>query len=147
MVQSGTEEKLEKLKKKINHGFNRKRVARRTIDKTRPTIMGFRSDVVIALNEDAYLKHGLLADKLPAILKDEAERHDLELAGKKVWYFRMDSVKWYPSYDAVKQTHEFLDSLPEGSWGMMIANEDATHEEFGDPYEFDIYVVTEVRTP
>ena len=109
--------------------------------------MGFRSTVVIALNEEAYIKYALAADRLPNIMKDHFTRHEHAPGDTKTWYFHIADIKWYPSYPEVIEVHAFLDGLPEDSWGFSIAHEDGTSEEQGDPSAFEMYIAATVETP
>jgi hypothetical protein len=108
--------------------------------------MGYRSDVVIAIRKETFLKHSLLTNHVPLMLIEE-QRHEFEDA----YYWALHSVKWYPSYEDVGSVNDFLHSLIDHdsqSAAMSILGEDTGDiEELGNTYDFGIHIESYIHTP
>ena len=123
--------------------------------------MGYRSDLGIAIQKDAFLKHTLLtkhsipemllgADKsnYPECMKDDCYT---------VVYFFISSVKYYDGYEDVDELDNFLERIEEdpdhdeksdASYGFLRMGEnDDDIETRGDPYQYDIYVERHIDLP
>jgi len=129
--------------------------------------MGYRSDVVIALTKEIYLKEKILDDgTFPTLFNDEREVL-IESIGAYIWVF--EGYKWYAGYEDVDQMTAFLEKLekeheltglikPDGSkaagartgypFGFLRVGEDSNDiEEHGQPWDFDIFPNTYISYP
>ena len=75
--------------------------------------MGYRSEVYILINNTAtndLLNHCIKAKRAYSLLFEDTAPKKMK-GGHLLW--QLDYVKWYPSYEDVKETMEFLVSLQE----------------------------------
>lgn len=132
--------------------------------------MGYRSDVVLAVRKDVYLKCQLLQN-IPKCLHENS--HDVSLqAHGNAMYWEIQGWKWYDSYPEIQEINAWIEWLedeeenpPEqvelrrdkdnkpiytdmASFGGIRIGEDSTDvEEWGCPSEFDLYVCTSISRP
>ena len=118
--------------------------------------MGYRSDVAIAIDKQAFNKLRLLG-KVPLVVINEIQ---FETGSAYYWYFQ--STKWYEDFQDVKDYTALLDYLDSGPeelgtskeffdpdlYGFIrIGEESADYEERGAPYEFNIILDRSIRFP
>ena len=68
---------------------------------------------------------------------------------RDVHFWVIHGIKWYKGHGGlVDKVEEYLISLPDGEWGMIIVGEDTDDNEFyGDPWEYDLYLNRVVDMP
>ena len=112
--------------------------------------MGYRSEVAIALTDDAtrLLKaieehadfDGLLAEAegtYPKHLDPEADN------GCKLYW---DHLKWYDGYGAIDALNNFMDVIPDEDFLFVRSGEDLEdNEEKGDFYDSEIYITKSLQ--
>lgn len=115
--------------------------------------MGYRSDVVFAVDEKVY--NGLLLiDAVPATLRNEVSyRHDSGV------YWHFSGVKRNEDYPDVAVYTEFMYMLDESELAAKLAEErclygflrigddDGDREEHGEPWDFDISLNRSIEHP
>ena len=100
--------------------------------------MGYRSNGVLGLKKEVYVKYALLMDDgIPKLLEDMEKEG---MSGRVYYYF--EDWKMYSSYPDVKEFYDWLDLLDEEEdvevYGYMEIGEEGEVTERGEPYEFDI---------
>ena len=114
--------------------------------------MGYRSDVYIGLRKEAYIKHVILLDSFPKLLRDlnnPAQMHN------DIYYWSISHIKWYDSYKNVAEVTDFLNVLYEETsdtdkelYGFIrIGEEDNDIESSGFPWELDMQLQRYVEMP
>ena len=104
--------------------------------------MGYRSDLVIAINKQAFLDT-MLRGNMPKILTRAKY-----VIHENAYYWRLEGYKWYEGYVDVDEVENYLDYLEPNSWGYIRAGEEPDDIELkGDPYVFDIYAGNYVEAP
>jgi hypothetical protein len=108
--------------------------------------MGYRSEVTIAIKKETFIKHSLLAANIPLILIEE-QRHEFE----DNYYWNMQSIKWYESFEDVAAVNTFIDNLidhdSESAAMSRVGEEIHDVEEIGDTYAFDIQIEAYIHRP
>ena len=68
---------------------------------------------------------------------------------RNVHFFFITGIKWYRGGGGLVDVVEnYLHSLPDDSWGMIIVGEESDDNEFlGSPYEFDMFLSRDVDMP
>lgn len=113
--------------------------------------MGYRSDVTIGITKVLYLK-AVLVNNIPKALeginKLETE-HNI--------YWQIHGWKWYDSYPEVMEIlawfewceeESYSDETYETHFGALRLGEDyGDSEEWGSPYDFDIYKDHHISSP
>lgn len=104
--------------------------------------MGYRSDVVIAIDKEAYE-----AEILLGLGRDDYFHNAAHLIGD-VYYWVFEGTKWSPIYPEIAYIESLLDALGEPMYGFVRVGEDmADIEEKGVPYEYDIYPTVSIDYP
>jgi hypothetical protein len=104
--------------------------------------MGYRSDIVIAINK-SILAQDLIAPCIPSVIKElnSASTDDAT-------YYFIEGWKWYDSFPEVQEIEAWFDSMNSEDFGAMRIGEDDTDTEtWGCPYEFEIYLSRSINTP
>ena len=108
--------------------------------------MGYRSDVVIAIDRKVITTHKVLAKKLPAILEKADVFNSIE--DSEAIYYVLSSIKWYSTYPEIVECEEFLEGLDTDKYIFVRSGEDMGDiEERGHGYEFDVYTQTSITFP
>lgn len=108
--------------------------------------MGYRSDVVIAVNAEVRARH-LIAPCIPSTLMDDDDVVKQE-GPNGALYFSISHWKWYSSYPEVQEIEAWFASMPEEDFGAMrIGEDDNDTETWGSPYDFDIYLSRSISSP
>lgn len=130
--------------------------------------MGYRSDIVIAVRKDIYLKAQLLQN----IPKSLSEAAVIAHPHGSALYWEIHGWKWYEGYPEVQEIIDWMAWLADeeenpferveiyrdkdnkpifselGAFGAIRVGEDATDiEEWGYPTEFDLYISTAISKP
>ncbi len=116
--------------------------------------MGYRSDVIVKFSTEAGRAISAacrMDDDLVEMINDadslltDAEEITRAVVNKNTKIIRViwwESVKWYEHYD--EQIIKFMDlikQLPDQEYGFMRLGEDRDDvEEYGQPWEYDIYI-------
>ena len=107
--------------------------------------MGYRSDVVIAIDKQAYDQEMLLG-----VGRDDYFHDAAHLIGN-VYFWVFEGTKWSPIYPEVAYIESLLDALDdlgEPMYGFVRVGEDSADiEEKGAPYEYDIYPTVSIDYP
>lgn len=104
--------------------------------------MGYRSEVVIGVKEDALSE--VMDEKLKEALRDCDSIHKKE---DKI-YFKWEWVKWYSDYDDVKVVMDMLNNLKHDDYGFLrLGEEHNDTEESGEAYSFGIGLKREIDYP
>lgn len=116
--------------------------------------MGYRSDLLIAITKKAY-SVASRSTTIPVLLQ-EFEC----LSDSGVLYWKIESIKFYPEYDQVKELQAFFKRLnylnAEGetsinggpSFGALRLGDDGTDSEsWGQPNDFELYIQRELVAP
>ena len=100
--------------------------------------MGYRSDLVIAINKECRMRH-LIQPHIPKVLlEDEHIKRD-ECKRTGALYFRINDWKFYDSYPEVQAIKQWFDTLANEEFGAMRMGEDDDDlERWGEPYDYDI---------
>ena len=117
--------------------------------------MGYRSEVCIAMTDDATRLFRTILDHLPSshevhdlvvhadshshhlIKKDQHKDPATDCDSRMYW----DSVKWYDGYDCVGFIEEFMESIPEEDYRFVrIGEESDDVQEAGDYWESDVHI-------
>ena len=106
--------------------------------------MGFRSKVILAVTKEVHMRDNIIGQKYPSLMKEKDPIQD-EDSGFFYWYF--EDYKWYPSYPEIIEITEYLVKLNDEEYGMQILHEDNTSEMFGSPWDFDIYIDSQIYSP
>lgn len=107
--------------------------------------MGYRSQVVIALNKDQYEQDLLLHEAFPSLLR---EKPVYTCEDYVIWDWA--SLKWYEGYPDVKEVDAYFNHLCELETetplhGFIRVGEDLDDVEIlGDPFHFNIDIVREI---
>jgi hypothetical protein len=137
--------------------------------------MGYRSQVVIAIDKEVFISSTVLKKGIPDLLRDGADRTNYaEIKDEKVdvLYWAFEDIKWYENYTDIKQVYELLESLPEtivrgtyerisavggeieefplevSTWGFIrVGEHDDDVETRGSPCDFELYVNTTIDSP
>lgn len=102
--------------------------------------MGYRSEVIIAMNTSYYKKNKEVVDKL---LKDIDHIQD----NIDVMFFCYHSVKWYEDYPDVKAIEEFIRASDEEACLVRLGEEFGDFEHIGNHWDFDIYPNHSISVP
>ena len=98
--------------------------------------MGYRSDVAIFLTNACYVRHKVLENLFPELIKE----FDKSMHKNGVLY-EMNGVKWYDSYQDVQQVYEWLEQLDDEEYGFIRIGEETEDIEYrGSPGEFGLYI-------
>ena len=113
--------------------------------------MGYRSDVTIGITKVLYLK-AILLNNIPKALEDVNKKetsHNI--------YWQIQGWKWYDSYPEIKEILDWFkwceeesetDETYETHFGALRLGEDyGDSEEWGSPYDFDIYKDHNISSP
>lgn len=125
--------------------------------------MGYRSSICIAIHKSIVVQD-LIAPIIPDCLKDEPW-HDINNAR----YWKLDDWKWYDNYPDVQAIGAFFEALDEieeiksnydtelnpelatitmSVYGALrIGEEDGDNQEWGTPYDYDIYINRSIDSP
>ena len=115
--------------------------------------MGYRSDVVIAIQKEAYDQEMLLG-----VGRDDAF-HNAAHYVDNVYYWVFNHTKWSESYPQVTYIESILDSLDRQyndapsflsghAYGFLRVGEDSNDiDERGDPGAYEIYPYTQIEYP
>ena len=125
--------------------------------------MGYRSDIVIAITKELYVKCQLLQNIPKAILEEEMH----EKNGNCYWF--LSGWKWYDSYTEVQDIEAWFDwcadedenpsvtlskndhSYVQAVFGALRLGEgygdSLDKQEWGSPREFEIYVRSYINNP
>lgn len=112
--------------------------------------MGYRSDIVFAVNKETKMKYGLLLNKLD-ILNTEADSMYTTADGDTYW--QLEHRNWFDGYtdvDAVTDLMNELDSDEDDAinYGFMRLGEDSGDvEERGNCSVYDIYFSQYIDSP
>ena len=107
--------------------------------------MGYRSDVIIAVSKETYIKHSLLLQDIPSLLKTQPPVHS-ELGV----YWKLEYNKWYPDYADIEEIEEFFGTLAEEGedfGAIRVGEEYRDVKEWGNPEEFEIYTQQSIYCP
>ena len=80
--------------------------------------MGYRSDVIIAISKEVRARH-LLTSEIPKCLLDDASVVKATRDSDGTLYFRIESWKWYDSYEEIREIQEWFDSMDDAEFGAM----------------------------
>ena len=107
--------------------------------------MGYRSDVVIAIDKQAYDQEMLLG-----VGRDDYFHDAAHLIGN-VYFWVFEGTKWSPIYPEVayiESLFDALDDLGEQMYGFVRVGEDiADIEERGLPGDYEIYAAVSIDYP
>ena len=99
--------------------------------------MGYRSDVFIKVHlEDE--------DKLVEVLKKNSFTTEKEYEDKECVGYAIHDVKWYSDYEDVKAVNDFVGEESEYPRGLIAIGEDNAKEDYGEPWEVGLWVITQV---
>jgi hypothetical protein len=105
--------------------------------------MGYRSDVVIALNKEVYAQHLLLLGEFPTLLRDNSP-----VITETAAYWRLSEIKWYTDYPYIRDVMRLLGSLDTEQYAFMrIGEDDQDIEHQGEPGDFNIYLSQSIDAP
>lgn len=100
--------------------------------------MGYRSEVVVALDKEIIMKNLVLPHRGYTLLVEYADEN--EDKGDYV-IFVLNDIKWYDSYPEKRLIQKFLEGLPDDKYGYIRIGEELNDiEERGEPYTFEMYV-------
>jgi hypothetical protein len=124
--------------------------------------MGYTSSITIAVRKDIYLKCQLLENIPKSLPNDSSQMSDTAV------YWEIEGWKWdshFPEVAEIIEWFEWLDDPDEnpsivpfvtegrtfykqGTYGAVRLGEENTDiEEWGDPYDFDLFVNAYISTP
>jgi len=101
--------------------------------------MGYRSEVVFAIDKKLYFKNSKK-------LKKGIEDVDSVFESENAFYFRWDSVKWYDSFEDVMLIENFTDKHSKDTALFRIGEEDDDLVQKGN-YEFGLYFHRSISIP
>lgn len=101
--------------------------------------MGYRSNVVIAINKD-------LLKSEPNILGDLSDCDQIHQSDD-VYYFEYHSVKWYPEYEAVRRITEFVQENSNSASMVRLGEEFDDVEGIGDYIDHGLTVQRSIDLP
>ena len=115
-------------------------------------LLGYRSDIVIAIDKETYTRDVLLTDEFPSML-----RQYQPLVGKDAVYWRLEGLKWYTSFADVLQVEQYFDRLilesNEGQFegflfgALRIGEDDEDIQKWGDPGQYEIFYCRSIDSP
>lgn len=107
--------------------------------------MGYRSDVIIALNEKIIFRD-LVTQEIPKIIKELPFSK-----GFNATYYKVEDWKWYHDYTDVREIEDYFFKLSEEDeilFGAIRVGESAGDiEEWGNPHEYELYAQTSIDCP
>lgn len=107
--------------------------------------MGYRSDVVIAINKDAYDQEMLLG-----VGRDDAFHNSARLIND-TYYWVFKHTKWsefYPGVSYIESLMDALDLVSDNPYGFLRVGEDHLDMETrGVPYDYEIYPYMQIEYP
>lgn len=115
--------------------------------------MGYKSDVVIAMNKKTVMKYGLLLNKLIK-LNELADLVETTNEGNTYWY--INDIKWYDDYPEIADITNLMNELDLDNANnntdvayafMRIGEESGDVEDRGVCSEFDIYYTQSIYSP
>jgi len=111
--------------------------------------MGYRSDLTIAITEEAFLKCIIDQPQGVKCLEEYADsKASLVHDGNSCVYYEINDIKWYANYEDIAHINDMFDSLADHEYGIIRVGEDAGDiESSGSPWDFEIYVTTSINSP
>ena len=104
--------------------------------------MGYRSEIYIkvSIEDEPELLTLLTKHELDECFEKQLEDEDY------VGYYA-SHLKWYDRYPDVKAINDFMytDDETDDIRGMIVLGEDGATEEYGQPWEIDMHVVSRVE--
>lgn len=101
--------------------------------------MGYRSDIVIAV-EQAVVARNLLTQEIPKAVLDCFVRKDENQLTSPVSYYHLPGWKWETYYPEVKSIESWFASMEDEEFGAMRMGEEMGDIEiWGSPSEFGIF--------
>ena len=100
--------------------------------------MGYRSNIIIAINKEVRARH-LITNEIPACLTndDSVIKEADERTGNL--YFKIEDWKWYSTYPEIQAIEKWFESMQEHEFGAMrMGEDDDDTQRWGEPYDFDI---------
>ncbi len=106
--------------------------------------MGYRSEVVIALNKTVIAKLVLTGNTLPKLFLYA----DNQLINDCAYYYIFEGIKWYQEYPEIIYINSFLDTLDIADFGFIRSGDEVTDIEIlGSPYNYDMYLEKHLSYP
>lgn len=106
--------------------------------------MGYRSLAVLVIKDIVLVDSLLKRSKLPKLFAEADSTHTNNLGKYWVW----ESIKWYEEYPDIKEIQDFISSLDDDEYGLLVLGEDgATVESLGQPWDFDMSIMSSINTP
>jgi hypothetical protein len=102
--------------------------------------MGYRSQVVIAIEKKLFKKNKKLLQKLIGSCDFQNQTVDAV-------YFGWDSVRWYDSFKEVTQLNDFVEENADRAALLRIGEAVGDITQLGDCYKFDLRVSQDIITP
>jgi len=103
--------------------------------------MGYRSDILIAVNKKV-LARNLIKKEIPDSIGEPTSTTEDAV------YYCIYNWKWYDSYPEIRELEAWFDSMEDEEFGVIRIGEDGTDtQEWGQPYDFEIYVNRSLSYP
>lgn len=108
--------------------------------------MGYTSQIVIAISKEV-LARDLIDPHIPLFLKDMDSETDDRL---NCVFWELQDWKWYESIYEVQQLEAWFQLMEDAkdNFGVLrIGESDGDTQNWGQPYDFDIYVCRHIDYP
>jgi hypothetical protein len=107
--------------------------------------MGYRSQICIAITKEVISKDLFLQNPLlPEEFIEDSKRWDKDYHAD-YWIWHADSIKWYPEYESVKETHAYLNSLKDKDFHFLRIGEDCDDIEYEGNLDVCYYPETTIN--
>jgi hypothetical protein len=106
--------------------------------------MGYRSNVLICIEENEYKKQQILGFEFPEAFS--WSRTDTN-TDEGVVYIFIEDTKWYPSYPEVDAVTEFLKKLGDKNYYFLRAGEDTGDVDAHGDLETEAYTSNHIHYP
>lgn len=114
--------------------------------------MGYYSKVNITIKvEDYKVKDLLHLHDFPTLFRETLEKGEEAYATSSydegIFTFNTDSIKWYESYDDIREVMDYLKTLNTENYHFVCVGEEyPDHTELGE-YEDEVYIVSDICYP
>lgn len=101
--------------------------------------MGYRSDIVIAINQ-AVVTRNLLTQEIPKSVLECFVRKDENQLTSPVSYYHLSGWKWNTYYPEAKAIEDWFISMEDEEFGAMRMGEEMGDvESWGNPHDYGIF--------
>jgi hypothetical protein len=111
--------------------------------------MGYVSQVIVGMTKIQYVDSALITRNLPKLLGENKPN----ACGDDV-YWAFNDIKWYDGYPEIDECETYFELLMDSTkeneivfGALRMGEREDDSQEWGKPWEFDIYLNREIRYP